>query len=79
MHDWVLDAIQDAGITEPEGRDEHLSVDQFRRITQFMTEDRALSLLSSLTSAFVAPTFPPERPQAEDLVGDLVRRGLLAD
>ena len=85
LEDWVFDLIDAAEITEPLGRNEHLSIAQYRRASQWLSDERIEKLKFALERAGIQPLWLPERAPRDalledigaDPLGDLVRQGLI--
>jgi hypothetical protein len=73
----LFDAVRAAEITGPEGRDERLSMEQYRKLTMFMSGEMIARITGSLSGAFIGPLHQPKRLQADDPVDELGRRGVL--
>lgn len=81
----LFDALDAAEIDGPEGRNEHISAAQFRKLTMFMSDETITRITGSLSGAFINPLWPPERAPRDPLEGldtdpldELVRNGALA-
>lgn len=55
VSELLFDALQAAEITEPEGRGDRLSMQQYRKLIQWLPDDKITRIQVSLTSAFIAP------------------------